>query len=113
RILGYQLTPPSLIRPAGTFSRKEKGSWSSALRHLCRRAGEGFALAAAASEHAVGDRQGVAGQAPVVDHAEGEDSRHVFAGFLVADRLDPEIGVETGALRLPARGRGGAGVVGG
>src|SRR5690606_18013049 len=63
--------------------------WLWALRRRIR-AGETLALALGAAEQALADRQGVAVEAPVVDHAEGQDAGDVVAGFLVADGLDPQ-----------------------
>src|SRR5690606_14013530 len=72
-----------------------------------------LALAFGTAEHALAHRQGVAVEAPVVDGAEGEYAGDVVAGFLVADRLDPQVRIVRGTLRQPARGGRGAGVVGG
>src|SRR3546814_360370 len=86
---------------------------ASIFRRLRQRARELLPRAAALPPQALAHRQRVAVHAPVVDHAEGEHAGDVVAGFLVADGLDPEVRIHARALRLPARHRRGAGVVGG
>src|SRR5690606_33870435 len=96
--------------------RAEPRAVSVGLRGRVRRgAFEALALAVArgGAQHAFAHRAGGAEHAPVVEHAEGEDAGDVFAGLAVADGFDPDVRVHVPALRQPARGRGGTGVVGG
>src|SRR3546814_10827295 len=74
---------------------------ASICRRLRQRARELLARVAGLAAQALAHRQRVAVHAPVVDHAEGEHAGDVVAGFLVADRLDPEVRIHARALRLP------------
>src|SRR3546814_3524434 len=64
------------------------------------------------AEHARTDRGSLTTDAPVVDHTEYQYACDIVAGFLVRDRLDPDIRVQLGTFLAPLGYRRFTGIVG-